>query len=291
MIHSESFVLDVADDRRLHGVIDRPAGTSRLPTVVICHGFKGFMEWGFFPPLAELLASRGFLVVRFNLSGTGQQPGEDRVSDLAAFRANTHSRELEELLVVLDALDVSVAPGQVDLDRVGLLGHSRGGGNAILAAASSPWQDRLAAVVTWAAVSRFFRFPDEQVDVWRRLGELPTVNGRTGQELRLGVGLLDDLETNSDTLDILAAAARVRAPWLIVHGGADETVPPDEGQLLLEQAKTGVAAGGSNEARAEYHEIAEASHTFGARHPFVGPTPHLIDAMNATQRLFLRTLR
>lgn len=291
MIDTDSFVLDLPDGRRLHGLIDRPSGSERPAgrskdsvrnaTIVICHGFKGFMEWGMFPSTAELLASRGFLVVRFNLSGTGQNPGEDRVSDLDAFRANTHSRELEELLAILDALDSEIAPGEVDLDRVGLLGHSRGGGNVILAAASESWRDRLGAVVTWNSLSRFYRFPDDQVALWRQLGELPIVNGRTGQELTLGAGLLDDLEENADRLDILAAAGRVRTPWLIVHGSADETVSIDEGRDLLERAGE----------TAQWHEIANAGHTFGAKHPFAGPTPHLIDAMNATQRLFLRELR
>ncbi len=76
----------------LHGLIDFPQEPGLRPAVVICHGFKGFMEWAFFPYLAHLLAERGFVAVRFNLSGSGQLPGEDRVSDLAAFRSNTRGR-------------------------------------------------------------------------------------------------------------------------------------------------------------------------------------------------------
>ena len=87
----------------LHGLVDLPDEPGERPTVVICHGFKGFMEWGFFPSLAALLAERGFVAVRFNLSGTGMRPGDERVTDLAAFRDNTYSRELADLLAVLDA--------------------------------------------------------------------------------------------------------------------------------------------------------------------------------------------
>ena len=53
----------------LHGLVDLPDEPGERPTVVICHGFKGFMEWGFFPALATLLAERGFVAVRVNLSG------------------------------------------------------------------------------------------------------------------------------------------------------------------------------------------------------------------------------
>lgn len=74
--------------------------------------------------------------------------------------------------------------------------------------------------------------------------------------------------------DVLAAAADVRAPWLVVLGGEDETVPSEAGRRLAGQA------GG------ELLVILGANHTFGSRHPFTGPTPQLIQAFNATQRWF-----
>jgi dipeptidyl aminopeptidase/acylaminoacyl peptidase len=263
----------------LDGLLDLPdpdrfAGPR--PAIVICHGFKGFMDWGFFPHLAALLAERGFAAVRFNVSGSGMRPGGDRVDDPAAFRADTHSREVAEVLAVLDAVD-TLAPGRIDPARIGLFGHSRGGGNAILAAARQP--ERVRALVTWAAVAGFDRYTPEQKEAWRRDGELPVVNARTGQRLALGLGLLEDLEAHRADLDILAAAARRTAPWLIVHGDADESVPADEARRLAGQAA-------SSSAPAELLLIPGASHTFGARHPFAGPHPHLIQALNATQSWF-----
>ncbi len=64
----------------LHGVAHLPDESGAKPAVVICHGFKGFMDWGFFPYLAELLADRGFVAIRFNLSGSGMKPGDELVS-------------------------------------------------------------------------------------------------------------------------------------------------------------------------------------------------------------------
>src|SRR3954463_14788502 len=150
----------------LHGLADLPDEPGERPAVVICHGFKGFMEWGFFPALAALLAERGYVAVRFNLSGTGMRPGDERVTDPEAFRANTYSRELAELLAVLDATGTSIAPGRGDRARIGLLGHSRGGGASLLAAASPVWRDRLRALVTWAAISDVDRFSPEQKEEW-----------------------------------------------------------------------------------------------------------------------------
>ena len=280
MQETRPFELEVTTGTTLHGLVDLPDRPGPRPAVVVCHGFKGFMEWGFFPSLAELLASRGLVVVRFNFSGAGVKPGEDLVSDPAAFRANTYSRELEEALTVLAATGEAIAPGRVDRGRIGLFGHSRGGGVALLAAAHPDWRERLGALVTWAAIADVDRFGPDQKTAWRRDGEVKVVNARTGQELALGLGLLDDVETNREALDLEAAAGRRRAPWLVVHGMRDESVPAQEGRRLTAAAAP----------PAELLMIPGADHTFGAKQPFVGPTRELIQAMNATQRWLRRHL-
>ncbi|MEO1084051.1 MAG: alpha/beta fold hydrolase [Acidobacteriota bacterium] len=247
--------------------------------MVVCHGFKGFMEWGFFPPLADLLAARGMTVIRFNYSGSGMTPGDDLVGDLEAFKRNTFSLERDETLRVLEAAE-DLAPGRVDRGRMALLGHSRGGGAVLLAAAHAAWRTELRALVTWAAVATFDRYGLEAREQWRRRGALPLRNGRTGQELELGVELLEDVERNREALDLEAAAGRRGAPWLIVHGDDDETVPVAEAERLH-----GAAAG-----VVELERIEGGSHTFGAKHPFAGPTRELTAAMNATQRWLRRHL-
>jgi dienelactone hydrolase len=265
----------------LRGLVDLPEAPGRCPAVVICHGFKGFMEWGFFPALAALLAQRGIVAVRFNLSGAGMEPGDERVTDPQAFRDDTYSAELADLLLVLEATGREIAPDRIDRTRIGLFGHSRGGGAAILAAAGEPWRERLLALVTWAAISHVDRYTPEEKRIWREADELPVVNSRTGQRLALGRGLLEDVESNAaGSLDVLAAAGRRAAPWLIVHGAEDESVPAAEAIEL-----DGRAAGAH-----ELLLVPGAGHTFGVQHPFAGPTPFLIQALNATQTWFRRYL-
>ncbi len=267
---------------RLHGIVQwpaAPAGGPR-PAVVVCHGFKGFMEWGFFPSLAELLVERGFAVVRFNFSGNGMRPGDELVTDLEAFRRSTFSQDRAEMLRVLAAAGTEIAAGRIDPERLALLGHSRGGGASLLAAADPGWRDRLRALVTWSAVSTFDRFGDEAKAEWRRGGVITIANARTGQELPLGAETLEDVENHRQELDLLAAAGRRRAPWLIVHGGDDETVPAAEAESLERHAAD----------PRELRLVAGASHTFGAQHPFAGPTPQLIEAINATQTWLRRHL-
>lgn len=293
---TEPFDLPAPVAGRLRGLVDLPDRPGKRPTVVVCHGFKGFMEWGFFPPLAELLAARGFVVVRFNVSGSGMEPGEDRVTDFDGFRSNTFSREQADLRAVLGAVGSTIAPGRADPDRLGLVGHSRGGGAAILTAGSPEWRGRIDALVTWATLATFDRVGEEEKAAWRREGQYTILNSRTGQELPLGLELLEDLEQNRQALDIVAAAGRVQAPWLILHGEADETVPVDEARQLYRAATAATAATSATSedgesGRVVLETIPDAGHTFGAVHPFAGPTPQLTRALNATQTWLRRCLR
>ena len=59
----------------LRGNVHLPEGDAPSPVLVICHGFKGFKDWGMFPFAADVLASRGISVLRFNFSLNGI--GED----------------------------------------------------------------------------------------------------------------------------------------------------------------------------------------------------------------------
>lgn len=277
---------ELPGERPLEGLLDLPARAAPAPVVVVCHGFKGFADWGFFPALAALLAERGVAAVRFNFRGSGMRLGEDRVGDLEAFRAQTIAGELADLQQVVAALP-TLAPSRLDLDRLALFGHSRGAGTALLAAAAEPLRSRLRALVTWAAVATFDRLDAAQKEHWRESGSYRVVNARTGQQLPIGLALLDDVESHREAYDLRAAAGRRRAPWLLVHGEQDETVPVAEGEALAAAAREAGAA----TAPCAWVRLPGGDHTFGSRHPFERPTPALATALEHTQRWLLRWLR
>src|SRR3954451_5489641 len=112
-------------------LIDVRAGgrSTPRPAVVVVHGFKGFKDWGLWPPYAERLARAGFSAINFNLSGSGVDDSGDFVFP-ERFGRNTFSAELQDLRRVLDALSA----GELEVSPptgIGLLGHSRGGGVSV----------------------------------------------------------------------------------------------------------------------------------------------------------------
>jgi len=252
----------------------RAAGRdSPRPAIVVVHGFKGFKDWGMFPPLGERLARAGFATVTFNLSGSGvDQTGEFVWPE--RFGHNTFSAELHDLGRVMEALgrgELGVAPP----GTVGLVGHSRGGGVAVLHAARD---SKVKALVTWAAISSVERWSPEEVAEWRREKVKEIVNTRTGQRLPLYPDILDDVERHaSGSLDILGAAVRIRVPWLIAHGTEDESVSHLEGDALR---------GASPLPTTRMLAVEGAGHTFGAGHPW-DPQKHETAAL---RRVFDLTL-
>jgi pimeloyl-ACP methyl ester carboxylesterase len=249
--------------RVIRGRIDLPqrSGNSGrdLPHAILLHGFKGFMDWGFFPAMAGRIASLGVAAVRFNVSGSGIGEDLETFSDLEAFARNTLSREMEDIEIVR-AWIRSGGAAELDPERAVLVGHSRGAGLALIHAAES---GASRGVVTWAAVATFDRFDEPTKDLWRRSGFLPIQNARTGQEMRLDSTALEDLERETDRFDVPAACRRLRAPVLLVHGTDDETVPVRESELLLESLDRSCA---------KLLRIQGAGHTFGVRHPMTATT-------------------
>lgn len=253
---------------------------SPRPAVLIVHGFKGFKDWGFFPPFAERLARAGVTAVSFNMSGSGVDAAGNAIWP-ERFARNTYGAELADLGVVVEAL-VAGGLGVAPPTSLGLVGHSRGGGIAILHAARDP---RIRALVTWAAIGATDRWDAGTKQSWRERGHLDVTNARTGQVIPVTTDLLEEIERGSPALDIRAAAGRLTIPWLVVHGVEDESVPVAEGQDL---------AAIGNPASTRWLPVDHAGHTFGAGHPWKPPVPVAERVFDASVRflgeaLFSRT--
>lgn len=242
------------------------------PCLVYAHGFKGFKDWAFVPYAGEYFAQRGYSFLCFNFSHNGIGEDGQTFSELDKFEQNTFSLEISELEEVITQVAHTDLLGSDLHGKLGLIGHSRGGGIAVLAAQNRP---EVQALATWASVSTFDRYEKEVCQAWRKRGYHEVVNSRTGQTLRLGTALLDEVERQAQTkLNILAAARKFQRPWLILHGQEDDTVPFFEAEQLNIYGHPDLT---------ELRLIPGAGHTFGATHPqdaeqVPAPLTQLLDA-------------
>ena len=229
------------------------------PLVLFVHGFKGFKEWGHFNALAEHAAEEGFVFLKFNFSHNGttvQDP--ENFGDLEAFGNNNYVIELDDLKLVMDwALSVEELQSEIDKEKLYILGHSRGGGIAVLKAGEDT---RVKKLVTWAAVSDFInRNKLRTIQTWQKDGVVYTVNSRTKQQMPLYVQFYENILANRDRFHITRAAKNLQIPFLIVHGTTDEAVKLSDAEDLHKACK-----------QSELFMVEGAGHTFEVRHPFSG---------------------
>jgi pimeloyl-ACP methyl ester carboxylesterase len=219
--------------------------------ILFIHGFMGYKDWGAWNLMQDFYTSKGFGFCKYNVSHNGttiDNPTE--FNDLSAFANNSYTKELEDLTSALNWLE-----NQFDeLPKIYLVGHSRGGGIALLGSKD----ERVYRVVTLAAISSIEkRFPEgKQLQVWETQGTKYTLNGRTNQKMPQLFSQYEDFIANKEILDIQKACETSTKRTLVIHGDADTSVEIEEGHEIARWLKT------------RLFEIEEADHTFGAKEPW-----------------------
>jgi uncharacterized protein len=246
------------------------------PLLLIAHGFKTYKDWGMFPYAGEYFAELGFVTVVINFARNGVRPGEKKLTDWRLFAANTPSFEVDDIHMVLDAIDEGALEYygiNVDETKQYLLGHSGGGGVSLIAASE---RKDITGVVAWAPIATFDRFTDEEKKFWRAKRELLLKEDPEHGQIRVGLDPLDDIEVNAERLNICTAVRRYNGSILIVHGDQDPTVPLDEGKQLYEIA---------GPEKGTFVIIPDADHLFGVSHPYTRDTaPHLEQVLRETKK-------
>lgn len=235
-------------DYRLHDQVDN------TPMVIFVHGFKGFKDWGTHHLVANYFAHNGFSFLKFNFSHNGMSTDDiDIFDDLEAFGHNTFSKELKDLDEVITYAK-SGASFPVP-SKIFLIGHSMGGGISILQTFEDKRIDKL---VTWASISNFRGLWNVNYEkTWKKTGVIYMENARTNQKMPLYSVVLEDLNKNTEKLDILNAARLLTQPWLIVQGELDTTVKLEQAQLLQRQHPDSWLI-----------IVENADHVFNAKHPW-----------------------
>ncbi|MBI2169526.1 MAG: alpha/beta hydrolase [Actinobacteria bacterium] len=203
---------------RLVSHLARPAGVARVPGLVLCHGFPqgpggAAVAGGTYPALADRLSGlTGWAVLTFNYRGTGGSTGDFSVGGWLA--------DIDAAVTLLD--------DRSDVSGVWLAGSATGGALCVVHAAED---DRVRGVVTLAAPATLRNWVDNApqfLDHARRMGVIQTA----GFPPDVGAWAREIAE-----LDPLTAAAKIPPrPFLVLHGGDDDIVPPESSTAYAEAA-------------------------------------------------------
>lgn len=246
------------------------------PLMVISHGYKTFKDWGMFPHTGEYFAERGFVTIVINFARNGVGKGEKEITDWDQFARLTPTSEIEDLHLVLDAVDEGAleyyAIDTEKTDRI-LLGHSGGGAVSIITAAE---RDDVNAVISWSSPSTFDRIEPEQKASWREKGELELQGDPEYGTVRIGIEPLDDIENNAARLNVIEAVRRLKCPVFIAQGDNDPTVLREEAGKLADAA---------DNQKSSIIELRGADHLYGVTHPYEpGSSENLSRLLDETNR-------
>ena len=202
------------DGKPLHGYLTLPPAKPgrKPPLVVMPHGgpFGVRDHWGF-DPETQLLASRGYAVLRVNFRGSGGYgPG---FSDAGIYQWGG--------LMINDITDATrhvIASGAVDPQRIAIYGSSYGGYAALMSAVREPALYK--AVVSFAGISDLGLWKSDSDVGDNKFGKV-YIKKYVGQDA-------DQLRRHSpmEYLD------QLKAPVFIVHGEADQRVPFNQAKRL-----------------------------------------------------------
>jgi len=215
---------------------------NRSEIIVLGHGVTGTMDRSFLVEMAEGWADQGLNVVRHSWSGNGDSEGD--------FSASNITKEVADLDAIVGALTKAGF-------KVCYVGHSMGGAVGVRQAARD---ERIQWLVSLAGIVHTRAFAEDA------FGDLTPGEGLMFDKegLVLSQAYMDDLRSIESVIE---DAAKVRVPWLLLHGDADDVVPIQDSRDALARATT---------SDVQFVELPGIDHTFDP-----GAVPHVVETVGA----------
>lgn len=273
---SQPFVIKIHEERMIRADVF-VAEQQAQANVIICHGFKGFKDWGFFPHVATQLAQQHINVITFNFSHNGIGDDLQNFTQLEHFAVNTYAKELEDLDTIVKQVGQGFFPGeekQISIDSnlpLFLLGHSKGAGVSLIYGYDNP--ELIHGVISWNGITNVDIFPDELKQAMVTNGRAYIQNARTNQDMPLDVVILEDIDKHRQRYDIIERAPSSTLPIVLLQGTEDRLVLLEGSSKLVKQNDL-----------VNWIKIEAGTHTFNAVHPFSGTTKQLNEAIEHSRQ-------
>ncbi len=196
-----------SDSLTIYGFMNVPQGTGPFPVIIALHGYIDpaiYYTLDYTTRYADALARAGYLVLHPNLRG--YKPSDDGPN---LFRVGMATDVLNLIAIVRDQGGQPGPLALADPERIGLWGHSMGGGISLRVLTVSPHVD---AAVLYGSMSGDERRNYEAIQAW---------SGRQRGAFELAIP--DEALQRIAPIYFLN---RIQAAVSIHHGAADELVPP-----------------------------------------------------------------
>lgn len=212
-------------------IVTMPTTEGKVPAVVMLHGTGSDKHeaGGGYDLAAPVLAEQGIATIRIDFMGSGDSAAA--YADYSYTSANVDAKA---------AADYMAGLANVDPAKLGVMGWSQGGTNALLAAAAYP--DTFQAVATWSgavSLDGATLFPEGFHKAYEtaKADGTYTMKFDWREDLELGLKWFEDVEST----DVLEEVAKIAAPVFAINGDQDTTVTPDNAAAIEAAAKKGSA--------------------------------------------------
>lgn len=210
--HNSYYAEYMSNGLKISGTWHVPAGDGPFPVLILNHGYfppETYKNGYGFGREQKYFARKGYAVLHIDYRGYAFSDKDPEALTGRRFASTGYSADAVNAIL---ALKESGLP-YLDMNRVGMFGHSMGGGVTLNAALARP--DLMKAAVVWGPVSADF---EDNYFKW-------TENRMTPESTEIFESTFGPLN-DSDSFKALSALTyldRLKTPLLIQHGTADES--------------------------------------------------------------------
>jgi dienelactone hydrolase len=252
------FTFAAEQHERVPGILVKaPAGATRRPVVIVLHGTGGKKSDEL--PLLRQLAEKGFIGVAIDgryhgersKTGAGSATYQDAIVE-AWKTGHGHPFCFDTVWDVMRLVDYLATRDDVDKDRIGLIGFSKGGIETYLTAAVDP---RIAVAVPCIGLQSF-RWALEN-NAWKpRVGTIPDAFKAAAKDAGIAEPDADFVRKFyarvvpgiDDKFDGPAMAPLIAPrPLLVINGDSDDKTPLEGLKLCADAAQAAYHADGADD--------------------------------------------
>lgn len=201
-------------------IVERLEVADRMPLVLMFHGFKGYKDEATYSELAKMLLEINIASVRFDTSGFGDSEGDFEKE----YRLSNYVSDSESVYEWIMQQDF------VDKSRIGVMGQSMGGAQALIFSANHPEVEVMVSI----SPPDIFATKDafgKRLKEWKKRGFIEIESSRMGK-----IRVPYEYVLDAKKYDIRDYARKVKGNKLFILGLEDETVDPEQTRSVFKAA-------------------------------------------------------